>query len=39
MEFELDKQTIKDLGLFGDALGKDSIFDFYNRTKTIGGRE
>ncbi len=39
MKFELDKQTIKDLEIFGYGKSNDSIFSFYNRTKTIGGRD
>ena len=38
MEFEIDKQTIKDLELFGEGLSTNSIFNFYNQTKTIGGK-
>jgi len=39
MNFELDKQTIKDLEIFGDRNSNDSIFNFYNKTKTNGGKE
>ncbi|MCL3782130.1 hypothetical protein EMN47_17215 [Prolixibacteraceae bacterium JC049] len=38
MQFELDNQTIKDLELLGDGKLNDSIFSFYNRTKTLGGK-
>mgnify|MGYP000983713963 CR=1 FL=1 len=39
MKFELDRQTIKDLGIFGDGKSNSSIFGFYNSTKTNGGKE
>ena len=39
MNFELDKQTIKDLEIFGDGKSANSVFNFYNQTKTIGGKE
>lgn len=39
MQFELDQQTIKDLGIFGDGRNSKSIFSFYNKTQTIGGRD
>src|SRR5690554_1385518 len=39
MKFELDKQTIKDLEIFGDRKGNYSIFNFYNKTKTEGGKD
>ena len=39
MIFELDKQTIKDLEIFGDGKSNNSIFNFYNQTKTTGGRD
>lgn len=38
MEFELDKQTIKDLEIFGNGRTTNSIFNFYNQTKTVGGK-
>lgn len=37
MKFELDKQTIKDLEIFGDGKSDNSVYDFYNLTKTRGG--
>jgi DNA mismatch repair protein MutS len=39
MNFEIDKQTLKDLDLFGDVTRKQSVFDFYNQTKTTGGKD
>lgn len=39
MKFEFDKQTIKDLGIFGDGNSSTSIFSFYNKTKTHGGKQ
>ena len=39
MNFELDKQTILDLEIFGHEKGSISIFRFYNLTKTIGGKK
>ncbi|MCG8581378.1 MAG: hypothetical protein MI866_15755, partial [Bacteroidales bacterium] len=39
MQFELDAQTIKDLDIFGDGRSSKSIFSFYNKTKTVGGRD
>lgn len=39
MKFELDKQTINDLEIFGDGRSNASIFGFYNKTKTNGGKE
>lgn len=39
MNFELDKQTIKDLEIFGNDKAPHSIFSFYNYTITIGGRK
>ncbi len=38
MEFELDDQTVKDLEIFRNGSYKTSIFDFYNQTKTNGGK-
>jgi len=39
MIFELDKQTINDLELFGNGRSNDSIFTFFNKTKTNGGKD
>ncbi len=38
IEFDLDEQTIKDLGIFIDSRGANSISNFYNQTKTFGGK-
>src|SRR5665647_2808379 len=39
MNFDIDKQTISDLGLFGNRKDEKSIFSFYNRAVTKGGQE
>lgn len=39
MNFELDKQTIQDLEIFGNDKSTNSIFRYYNYTKTIGGKK
>jgi DNA mismatch repair ATPase MutS len=38
IEFDLDKQTIKDLEIFGDSRSVNTISNFYNQTKTYGGK-
>lgn len=38
IEFELDPQTLKDLGIFVDNTSEKSISNIYNRTQTEGGR-
>lgn len=38
VEFELDKQTMKDLEIFVDSRSLNSISSYYNQTKTFGGR-
>jgi len=38
VEFDLDKQTIKDLEIFIDSRYANSISNFYNQTKTFGGK-
>ena len=38
VEFDLDKQTIKDLEIFVDSRSANSISTFYNQTKTFGGK-
>jgi len=38
IEFDLDKQTIKDLEIFTDRRSANSISNFYNQTKTFGGK-
>jgi len=39
MNFELDKQTIQDLEIFGNEKSTNSIFHHYNYTKTFGGKK
>ena len=39
MKFELDKQTQTDLEIFRDEKDHESIFKYFNRTKTLGGKE
>ena len=39
MLFDIDKQTIRDLNLFGERTTEKSIFSFYNRAVTKGGNE
>ena len=38
MAFQIDNQTVKDLELFSDRPNSKSIIDFFNRTKTFGGK-
>jgi DNA mismatch repair protein MutS len=38
IDFDLDKQTIKDLEIFADSRSLNSISNYYNQTKTVGGR-
>lgn len=38
IDFDLDKQTIKDLEIFADNRSLNSISNYYNLTKTVGGR-
>ena len=38
MRFDIDRQTINDLELFGKK-GEKSVFSLFNYTKSIGGRE
>ncbi len=37
--FELDKQTLDDLAIFQNVSDNNSIFNLFNNTITIGGRE
>ena len=37
--FDIDDQTRKDLELFGDTRHSDSVFSFFDHTRTAGGRE
>lgn len=39
MNFELDKQTIQDLEIFGNDKKHDSVFQIFNNTKTNGGKK
>lgn len=39
MNFELDKQTLCDLEIFGNEKAPHSIFRIYNHAKTQGGRK
>lgn len=39
MDFELDKQTIQDLEIFGNEKSPNSMFQRYNHTKTFGGKK
>lgn len=38
IDFDLDKQTIKDLEIFVDHRSANSISNYYNQTKTFGGK-
>lgn len=39
MIFDVDRQTISDLGLFNSRKDEKSIYSFYNRAVTKGGQE
>jgi DNA mismatch repair protein MutS len=39
MTFNIDKQTIRDIELFGERKKKPSVFTYYNHTETTGGQE
>lgn len=39
MIFKIDKQTYRDIELFSKDYKTPSIFKYYDKTKTIGGRE
>lgn len=39
MIFELDKQTTRDLEIFGNEKAPNSVFSFYNFTMTTGGKK
>lgn len=39
IKFGIDKQTSLDLNIFPQTNGDLSVFDYYNQTKTKGGRE
>lgn len=36
--FEIDRQTIDDLGIFTEAGSTNSVFSFFDHVKTIGGK-
>lgn len=38
MKFEIDKQTLKDLEIFGISRNSTSVFNLFNHTQCIGGR-
>lgn len=38
MSFEIDKQTQKDLEIFNEDQDGNSIFSFFNRTTSVGGK-
>ncbi|WP_316841232.1 MutS-related protein [Pedobacter gandavensis] len=37
--FKMDRQTYKDLNVFGDASGSEAIFSMFKSTRTLGGKE
>lgn len=37
--FKMDRQTFRDLNVFNDASGDQSIFSFFKSTRTLGGKE
>ena len=39
MNFELDKQTIQDLEIFGNGKSSNNLIHYYNYTKTIGSKK
>jgi DNA mismatch repair protein MutS len=38
MSFEMDAQTIQDLGIFDENLTRETVFSYFNKTRTFGGR-
>jgi len=38
MDFEVDNQTLKDLEIFDTVKNRKSVFEIFNRTKTLGGK-
>lgn len=38
MKFEVDKQTLKDLEIFGLGKAEKTVFNLFNHTQCIGGR-
>lgn len=39
MTFDTDRQTLADLNIFPKERGIKSVFDYYNRTQTTGGKD
>jgi DNA mismatch repair protein MutS len=39
MNLDVDKQTLDDLAIFENGHSRQSVFNLFNRTKTIGGQE
>lgn len=39
MNFKMDNQTYKDLNVFSDATGAETIFSLFKSTRTLGGKE
>lgn len=38
MSFKIDAQTIQDLGIFDESPQRDTVFSYFNKTKTFGGK-
>lgn len=36
MSFEMDTQTIQDLGIFDENLTRETVFSYFNKTRTFG---
>lgn len=39
MTFDTDRQTLSDLAIFPTERGSRSVFDYYNQTRTKGGKD
>ncbi|ADQ79156.1 DNA mismatch repair protein MutS domain protein [Paludibacter propionicigenes WB4] len=39
MRFDTDRQTLSDLNIFPQERGIKSVFDYYNKTQTKGGKD
>ena len=39
MNFDIDRQTLNDLSIFNSPNHQNSIFNLFDTTKTIGGKE
>ena len=39
MKFQTDRQTLIDLGIFSSVKGQPSVFDLFNKTKSLLGKE